>query len=148
MNIDKQSEGFACDLIARGIDTIMLCKHILDNGSSPDEKAFILWLDNGQGYVKSFFNNSDHQPTNNSVVSFNSNELINHFFVNRLDTVTSEPISKISISHSLGYSIQLYTPGFFYRERLTDFIIQQDKKHPKSVWWNMISDRLGILKED
>jgi hypothetical protein len=148
MKIDIQSEEFACGLTAKGIDTVMLCKYIFDNGSLPIEKAFILWLENGQGYVKSFFNNSKHQPTENKIIPFNSGELIDHFFSNRLDTVTSEPKAEISISHSLGYSIQLYTPGYFYRERLTDFLIRQNTTHPTAVWWHMISEKLAVLKEE
>ncbi|ACU60368.1 hypothetical protein [Chitinophaga pinensis] len=147
-NIDKQSEDFACSLIKKGIDTIMLCKYIFDNGSLPGEKGFILWIDNGQGYVKSYFNNASHEPTNNKAMSFDSRDLIDYFFINRLDTVTSTPKSEIWISHSLGYSIQLYVPGFFYRERLTDFIIKQDTTHPKSIWWNMISEKLMTLKQE
>jgi|GEM_PF-956463 len=148
MKIDIQSEEFACGLTAKGIDTVMLCKYIFDNGSLPLEKAFILWLENGQGYVKSFFNNSKHQPTENKIIPFNSRELINYFFRKRLDTVTSEPKAEMSISHSLGYSIQLYTPGYFYRERLTDFLIQQNNTHPKAVWWHLISEKLAVLKKE
>ncbi|WP_218155320.1 hypothetical protein [Chitinophaga sp. YR627] len=147
-NIDKQSEDFACSLIEKEIDTVMLCKYIFDNGSLPGEKGFVLWVDNGHGYVKSYFNNSRHEPTSNEVISFDSKELIDYFFINRLDTVTSDPKSEIWISHSLGYSIQLYAPDFFYRERLTDFAIRQDITHPKSIWWNMISERLTILKQE
>lgn len=147
-NIDKQSEEFACNLIVKGIDTVMLCKYIFDNGSLPIEKAFILWHDNGQGYVKSFFNNPKHQPSQNKTIPFDSKTLINYFFVNRIDTVTSEPKSEMWISHSLGYSVQLYTPNHFYRERLTDFIFRQDKTHPKAVWWNMISEQLANLKKE
>jgi len=148
MHIDRQSEEFACDLVAKGIDTVMLCKYIFDNGSLPVERAFVLWLDNGLGYVKSFFNNQKHQPTQNKTSLFDSRTLINYFFINRIDTVTSEPKSEVWISHSLGYSIQLYAPDLFYRERLTDFIIRQDKTHPKAAWWNMISEKLATLKKD
>jgi hypothetical protein len=126
----------------------MLCKYIFDNGSLPIEKAFVLWLDSGKGFVKSFFNNSKHQPTQNKIVSFDAGILINYFFENKIDTVTSEPKAEIQISHSLGYSIQLYTANYFYRERLTDFVIRQDKKHPKAVWWNLISEKLAILKKE
>lgn len=147
-NIDKVSEIFACDLTTKGIDTVMLCKYLFDNGSLPIEKAFVLWLDNGNGFVKAFFNNSKHQPTENKTIPFHSALLINHFFSNRLDTVTSEPKSELWISHSLGYSIQVYTKNSFFRERLTDVIIRQDKTHPKSVWWILISEQLATFKEE
>lgn len=148
MNIDKVSETFACDLSSKGVDTIMLCKYIFDNGALPIEKAFVLWLKNGKGYVKSFFNNSKHKPTENKIIPFDTRPLINYFFFNRLDTVTTNPNPEIWISHSMGYSIQLQVPSLFFRQRLTDFITRQDKTHPKAVWWNMISEKLGTIKPD
>jgi hypothetical protein len=147
-NIDIVSENFACDLISKGIDTVLLCKYIFDNGSLPIEKGFIVWLENGQGFVKAYFNNSKHKPRGNKVVEFDSRLLINHFFKNRLDTVKSEPKSDIHLSHSLGYCIQLYTKDLFFRERITDFLIRQDKNHPKSIWWKLVSDNLEKVKED
>ncbi len=148
MNIDKVSEIFACDLTSKGVDTVMLCKYIFDNGSSPIEKAFVLWLENGQGFVKAFFNNSKHQPTENKTISFDTRPLIDFFFSNRLDTVTTEPKAEVWISHSMGYSIQLQVPSLFFRQRLTDIIIRQDKTHPKAIWWNIISEKLATIKEE
>jgi hypothetical protein len=148
VNIDKVSESFACDLASKGIDTVMLCKYMFDNGSSPLEKAFILWLDNGNGFLKAFFNNSKHRPTENKVIAFNAGPLINYFFANKLDSVTSEPKTDFWISHSMGYSIQLYTPALFYRHRLVDYLIRNDKNHPKAKWWNLISEQLATLKEE
>jgi hypothetical protein len=147
-NIDKISEIFACNLTSKGIDTVMLCKYIFDNGSLPIEKAFVIWSKNGQGFVKAFFNNPKHKPTENKTISFNTKALIGYFFLNRLDTVTTEPNAEVWISHSLGYSIQLQVPSFFFRQRLTDFLIRQDKTHPKAMWWRMISEKLAALKED
>ena len=48
----------------------------------------------------------------------------------------------------MGYSVQLYTPNYFYRERLRDDIIKQDKTHPKSIWWNLISEKLVNIKQE
>jgi hypothetical protein len=147
-NIDRISASFACDLASKGIDTVMLCKYIFDNGSLPIEKCFILWLDNGQGYIKSFFNNARHLPTEQTTSPFQAKPLIDYFFVNRLDTVTTEPKSESWISHSLGYSIELQTPILFYRQRITDFAIRQDPTHPKSIWWNMIAEKLAPVKAE
>ncbi|HVU58639.1 MAG TPA: hypothetical protein VHD83_26450 [Puia sp.] len=146
MNIDKVSESFACDLVSKGIDTVMLCKYILDNGASPLEKAFVLWLDHGKGYGKAFFSNLKDQPTEKSVVSFDARPLIDYFFLNRLDTVTTEPQAAIYIDHSFGYSVELQVPSLFFRQRLTEFLIRQNKTHPKAAWWNMIAEKLAAIK--
>lgn len=148
MNIDKVSETFACELTSKGIDTVMLCKYIFDNGSLPIEKAFVLWLDKGQGFAKAFFNNAKHQPTENNTVLFDIKPLIDYFILNRLDTVSTEPKAEVLISHSLGYSIQLQASALFFRQRLTDFNIRQDKLHPKAIWWTMISEKLATIKQD
>jgi len=147
-NIDKISEIFACNLISEGIDTVLLCKYIFDNGSLPIEKAFVLWTDNGKGYLKAFFNNPQHNPTENEIVLFESENLINFFFENRIDTVKTNPESDSWISHSLGYSVQLYTLNYFYRERITDFLIREDEEHIKSKWWNLISEKLGSIEKE
>lgn len=146
--IDKISEIFACDLTSKGVDTVMLCKYISDNSLLPIEKAFVLWLKNGQGFVKAFFNNPKHQPTENNIIAFDSRPLIDYFFLNRLDTVTTEPNTEVWISHSIGYNIQLQVPSLFFRQRLADFIIRQDERHPKAIWWNIISKKLAALKEN
>lgn len=144
-NMDKVSESFACGLASKGIDTVMLYKYISDNGSTSIEKAFVLWLDKGKGYVKAFFNNNRYLPTENKATAFDTKPLIDHFFVHRLDTVTTEPPTKMDISHSMGYSIQLQAPSLFFTERIADYIISRDSTHPKAVWWNMISEKLSAI---
>lgn len=147
-NIDRVSEAFACDLTTKGVDTVMLCKYMYDCRSLPEEKAFVLWLDKGQGFVKAFFNTEKHQPTEHKTLAFDSGLLINHFFEHQLDTVTRPLECRWFASHSMGYNIQVYTPYTFFRERIQDFELKQDSTHPKAIWWNMIAQRLeGILKE-
>ena len=148
-NLDKQSEAFACNLRETGVDTVLLCKYIFDKGSLPQEKAFVLWLQEGRGYIKSFFNNERRQPTENTIVAFDAQSLINYFFEHRIDTVTTKPADdKYLISHNMGYSIQLHTNTIFFREQYQDLTIASDPQHPKSVWWKMIAGQLsGIQKE-
>ena len=148
MNIDRVSEIYACNLISEGIDTVLLAKYIFDNGSLPREKAFVLWIDKGQGYLKAFFNNSQHAPTENEVVLFDTKCLINHFFENRIYAVKKKPKVQRQFSHSMGYSVQLYTPNYFFRERLRDDFLNQDTEHPKIIWWNLISDKLGNIQQE
>jgi hypothetical protein len=148
MNIDRMSETFACELVSKGIDTVLLCKYIFDNGSLSTEKAFVLWLNKGHGYIKSFFNNTKHQYTENKTIPFNVKSLTDYFFLNKLGTVRTKPKSEIMVSHDMGYSIQLHSTSLFFRERLTDFAIRQAKTHSGAIWWNPISEKLAALKED
>lgn len=147
-DLDKMGESFACKMASLGIDTVMLCKYMGGNGPTIFEKAFVLWIDNGQGFVKAFFNNSKHQPTENKIVPFDANTLVNHFFVNRIDTVTSEPKTELYESHSMVHSIQLYIPGHFYRKGSEEYLIRRDTKHPKVIWYTMILEKLSVIKPD
>jgi hypothetical protein len=140
--IDTISEIFTCNLKSNGVDTIILCKNIYDDGSSSEEKAYVLWVDNGKGFMKAFYNNNKHAPTEKSVVEFDVLPLVNSFFSLGIDTVNTNPKSSYRKSHSMGYSIQLYTPTIFYCDRLHEYLLKADKKHPKSKWWNQVTRRL------
>jgi hypothetical protein len=144
--IDKVSESFACELKTKGIDTILLCKDIFDNGSTPSEKAFVLWVDKGEGYCKPFFNNTKHQPTSGSERPFQVESLLKSFNEFRLDTVTTEPKADFYVSHSMGYIIELYTPTTFYCGRLVRYLV--DENHPKSKWWKLVTDKLNMIKNE
>lgn len=145
--IDIISESFACDLVARGIDTVMLCKYIPGKGSSPEEKAFVLWQEGSQGYAKAFFNRAGGL-TANKRAPFDACDLVYYFFQHRLDTVTRRPRQIYMASSFLGYSIQLYTPSSVFRDWLSDFMLWQDPKHPKVKWWMMISKQLGTIRPE
>jgi hypothetical protein len=140
--IDTMPEIFICNLKSSGIDTLILCKYIYDNGSLPIEKAFVLWIDNGKGYMKAYYNNKNHQPTEKKVQKFEVGPLVQKFFEYKLDTVTTYPKAEYCIDHYMGYSIQLYTPTTFFCDRVVDYLINTDKKHPKSLWWTLVTDGL------
>lgn len=140
--IDTMPEIFICNLKSSGIDTLILCKYIYDNGSSPSEKAFVLWVDNGKGFIKAFHNNKKHKPTESKIIPFEVQPLVQKFYEYKLDTVKTYPKAKYWLSHSMGYSIQLYTPTTFFCDRVVDYLLNTDKQHPKSLWWTLITDRL------
>ncbi len=93
-NIDSISETYACRLKEKGIDTIMLAKYISDNGSSPAEKAFVLWPDNGQMFMNSFYNNKKHIPTENGIINFDWSDIKDYYITYRLDTISTKPDPK------------------------------------------------------
>lgn len=141
--IDTMPEIFICNLKSSGIDTLMLCKYIYDNGSSPMEDAFVLWVDNGNGFLKAYYNSVDHKPRTSKIKpSSEVQSLVQKFFEYDLDSIKSHPKAKDSPSHSMGYSIQLYTPTTFFCGRLTDYFLDSDKQHPKSLWWTLVKKAL------
>ena len=149
-SVDKAAETFACNLILEEIDTILFFRYddiILRDGSLLKiERAFVLWIDKGKGYLKSFFDNSQHDLVKNEIVSFESESLINFFFENHINTVKTSPTDTYS-PFAISYTVQLYTPNYFYREHLTSVSIRQDKKHIKSIWLNLILEKLGNIKQ-
>ncbi|MGZ4034756.1 MAG: hypothetical protein ACXVPU_11390 [Bacteroidia bacterium] len=142
--IDVVSETFACDLKSKGIDTIMLCKYIFDNGSLPMEKAFVFWQNKGKGYLKAFFNNEHHEPTENAEVSIEWADIYNYFFINRIDKVTTDPKPTFYMSHSMGYSIQFFSPNTrYFCSRLQDYYWEEDKSnHPKTKLWMLVDNKV------
>jgi hypothetical protein len=144
-SLDRLSETYACDVAAKGIDTVLLCKH---NGYSLWKKAFVLWMDKGHGYVKAFFNNSNQVPTANDVKEFDVQSLVNFFFANRIDTVKTDPDTKYSVDHAMGYHIELQVPSLFFRKRLNDDVVARDITHVKAAWWRMVSNKLDAIKNE
>jgi hypothetical protein len=141
--IDTLPEMFICDLKASGVDTLMLCKYIYDNGSSSHEKAFVLWIDNGQGFIKGYYNNETHNPTESKIEKFESQQLISQFFKLDINQIQTKPSSNIRMSHSMGYCMQVMVPGLFYCERIPDYLIESDSTHPKSIWWKLVENSIN-----
>jgi hypothetical protein len=148
--IDIISETFACNLKDKGIDTIMLCKYIYDDGSSPSEKAFVLWQKDGKGHLKTFFNNSQHTPTENKEKEFDWGNIYKNYYANKIDTITSDPQPSHRITHSMGYSVQFYSPQTkYFCERLQDNYWKTDKTHhPKAKFWKLIYNKFDRIKEE
>jgi hypothetical protein len=143
-NIDTISESFACGLLNSGIDTIMLVKYIYDNGSSPFESAYVLWQENGEMYLKTYYNNSDHLPEGQEVEEFDWSKISNFYFANRLDTVVSYPETKYYQSHDMGFVVMFYSPGYdFFCDRLPNYIFIKSKRHIKSKFWKLVFEDLS-----
>lgn len=149
--IDIISETFACNLKdSLDVDTIILCKYIFDNGSTPSEKAFVFWQHNGQGYLKSFFNKEQHSPTENKLISIDWSDIYQYYFTNHIDTITTDPEPSFWMSHSMGYSIQFYSPTTkYFCSRLQNHYWETDKgNHPKTKLWQLVHDKVKDIKPE
>lgn len=140
--IDTMPEIFSCNLKNKGIDTIILSKNIFDNGSLPNEKAYVLWIENGEGYIKGFYNNKKHSPTESEIIDFNVQSIIDKFYELDIAQVKTLPRSNYQLSHSMGYCMQVMTPSSFYCERIPNYQIDSDLTHPKSIWWKLIEEKI------
>jgi len=139
--IDTLPEIFSCNLKNKGVDTIILSKNIFDNGSLPSEKAFVLWIENGKGYIKGFYNNEKHSPTESEIMDFDVQSIIDKFYELNIDQVKTLPKSDYQLSHSMGYCMQVMTPSLFYCERISNYLIDSDLTHPKSIWWKLVEEK-------
>lgn len=137
-NIYRISETFACNLISSRVDTVLLCKYMYDDGSIAKDHAFVNWKNQGKGYMKFFLNKSRHnKPTESDVVLYNL-DLIDFFFDNRIDTVTTKPKVYRNMSRPMEYTVQLYTTDYFYRESLPFYVFIIDDEYIISKWWREI----------
>lgn len=140
--IDKMAETFACDLRANNIDTILLCKSIGDNGSSPYEKEYILWTDKGKGYLKTFENNKQHDPTETETKEYDWTEITDFFFDNSVDTITIEP--KSIVSHWKNYIIQFWYGDHFYCFGMQLLCPEEDEKLLNVRMVRLLEEKLEI----
>ena len=141
--IDTLPEIFICSLKYSGIDTLMLCKYIYDNGSSSYEKVFVLWIDKGEGFIKGYYNNETYQPMESEVKKFEVLALLNDFFRLNVNNVKGLPKSNLTMSHSMGYCMQVMVPDLFYCERLPSYLVESDLKNPKSIWWKQVENSIN-----
>jgi hypothetical protein len=124
--IDKQAENFACNLKARGIETIMLVKRISDNGSSPNEIEYIFWVEDNQGYKTSFKNNQNHKPKQTEVERYEWNDILDYYNKNVKNTEIIFP--GYHVSHWTNLIVQLYQKEDFYSFGMQLFIKKEDEK--------------------
>lgn len=138
--IDKITEFFACDLKTKGIDTLMLVKRISDNGSSPYEKEYVLWKENGQGYLKIFENNKEHKPTHTEPEKFNWDDLIGFYEQNNVSLETKKPES--IISHYTNLIVQFYNGSAYYTFGMQLLCKQEDEKLKNIQFIRLIDNKL------
>jgi hypothetical protein len=138
--IDKISESFACELKTKGIDTLMLVKRISDNGSSPYEKEYVLWKENGQGFLKIFENNEKHNPTQTEPEQFDWDDLIKFYEENNVSSETKKP--KSIISHFTNLIVQFYNGSDFYAFRMQLVCKEEDEKLTNVQFIRLIDSKL------
>lgn len=65
-------------------------------------------------------------------------------------TVTTDPKPSYSMSHSMGYSIQFYSPTTkYFCSRLQDYYWATDKdNHPKTKLWQLETNKLKDIKQE
>jgi hypothetical protein len=139
-NLDKMSESFSCELKSKGITTIMLVKKISDNGSSPYEKAFILWNDNDKGYIKKFENNIEHNPTQTEIVEYNWDDLVTFYESNKVKEETKKPES--FVSHYTNLIVQLYIREEFYSFGMQLLCRKEDEKLANVKFVRLLDEKL------
>ncbi len=138
--IDKLSETFACDLIAKGIDTILLIKSFYNNhGLGNSKYTAVLWLDNSMGKLK-IFERKDNKIIHSKVEEINLSEILNYFFKTDIPEIKTNPAPNTWISTDLTFFIQLKLKDNYYIESLSNSEMTGDKVHEKSIWWTMITE--------
>ncbi len=139
--IDKMSEAYACGLKSNGIDTLMLVKRISDNGSSPNEKQYVVWKDKGNGYLKEFENNEGHNLTESETVNFDWNDLIEFYNSKRVFEEKEMPNSVVS--HWTNLIVQLYMAKDYYTFGMQLLCSKEDEKLLNVQFIRKIDEKLN-----
>ncbi len=99
--IDVLAETFACDLQSSGIDTLMLIKHF----SGQDDEEFVLWIDSGAMYMKSFGINGNG-ACENDVVLYDWSSILTYYFEEEVYLEHELPHTGCRCSMSEAISVQ------------------------------------------
>ena len=134
------SAVFGCSLKSSGIDTLMSVKRIFDNGSSPNEKEYVLWKENGQGYSKTFENNEEHQPTQTEPEQFDWDDLISFYEENNVSSGKEIPNSVVS--HWTNLIVKFYNGSDYYTFGMQLACSKEDEKLVNVQFVRLIDHKL------
>ena len=98
------------NLADSGVTQIMTFHYDYDNGRVPKAVHYIIWLDNGVGFLKSI-NGCDNTSIKDSSNLTGIQKIFDFFHANRIDTITRQLEPEIWMSHDMGYYITVYLPG-------------------------------------
>ena len=140
--MDYAAEKIINDLDSLGIDTILTSFYHLDNGRGSNATKIIFWKKNGETFVNAVRLKKIDKFKVFGQSKLPSDSIFQFFFDNRLDTVTSNPKSELSISHNFGYSVDFKYGSSKYNLYLRNEKRSYDPTHLKSMWIEMI-DRVG-----
>lgn len=140
--IDIAAEDFSCNLIHEGVDTVLLAKYLSGNGVSQLEHACVFWMNDGQAHFKRIDVDKHLNAIPSEEITVESTKVFDFFFENKIDTVTTDPIRKLYISHEHGYLVQLYTPENFFCQKLTGTHLSGDPTHIKAEWWSLMMSEI------
>ena len=140
VEIDKLTENFACGLKTKGIDTVMLIKLIVDNGSSPDEIEYVFWIENKQGYKTAFKNNKQHKPIQTEIEKYDWNDILDYYDENVKGTEMIFP--EFFVSHWTNLIVQLYQKEEFYSFGMQLLIKKEDEQLPNVKFIRYIEKKL------
>ncbi len=112
--IDVLAETFACDLQSSGIDTLMLIKHFLNE----DDEQFVLWIDSGAMYMKSF-GIDENGACENDVVLYDWSKILTYYFEDEVYLEHELPRSAVRGGMIGGLSVQFRCgKDHFYNQTL------------------------------
>jgi hypothetical protein len=129
------------NLVDSGITQIMTFHYDYDNGRVPEAVHYIIWLDNGIGFLKKI-NGCDHTSIIESRNLTGIQKIFDFYHANRIDTITKQIEPEIWISHDMGYYITAYLPGKNKNYNIRNYELgigyktygqRADKKKPSSL---------------
>lgn len=145
-DIDRLSEKLACDLKTRGIDTVMLVKKIYDDGSTPNEMAFVFWIENEKNYRKIFKNNEDHNPTESEIEEYEWTDILRYY--NEKVKGTEIIFPDYTLNHFTNLIVQLYQKDEFYSFGMQLLIHKKFEELPNVKFIRYLENRLDIKDRD
>ena len=143
--MDKAIAEFRTELTNKNVDTLLQAYYTFDNGRGNNATHLFLWKKNGTEYLKVI-----KYKKNNKFKEFPINEcpeltnILDFYFKNETEIKTTDPKSKLWISHNYGYYLKLNLNDSEYKTYLRNEKRFDDKENLKSQWITLIDK----LEED
>jgi len=145
-------------LADNGIQAIMTFYYAYDNGRTPGETHYIIWLDNNfNGHLKKV-TGCDNPIIKDTILNKSIHDIFDFYTSNQIDTITKDIESRVSMSHDMGYYIKVYLPnktkdynirnfqrgvGVFVDGKRTDGKETFNLKDPRIIWINLFETTVG-----
>jgi hypothetical protein len=116
---DSLSHIKTLELLNNDIDTFASFRYDYDNGRSENAITYILWIDQGIGFMNKF--GGCDEIKSDTTYTLNISDLFIYFEENRIDTLTKPIETEISQSHDMGYYISIYLPELARSYNVRDY---------------------------
>ncbi len=133
--MDRVITEFESELRRQKVDTILQAYYLFDNGRGKNATNMFFWTKNGFSFIKAIKYSSEQDYIEFPIKECPEfNNILSYYFDNIKGITGSAPKSEKIISHNYGYYVELDINDTYFRTYLRNEKVEDDRKHPRSMW--------------